>query len=269
MNWSDSGNWATPLVDGSALTFAGTTQETNVNDILSGMTNVNLVTFANGGFNVSGQSLTLNAGMTSIGSNTWGINSTLSGSQSFTVPNACDTLTVSGAVNNNGYALTLNNTGALTLSRDRFTGKLNGTRSTGQSSGDKRSPANLMPAACPRDNYVCRYQAGSPCLLLRPGGGFAAAGNAGEKTKFQVGTRSVAWNVISAHRRGTRPRGLYTSYKSCLGISMGDNLVPSWLELRTISRFVRHVLYCSNYNNHQLVYGARHALPPHRQQTTP
>ena len=114
--WSDSGNWNAPLVDGSALNFAGTSFQTNVNNPAATMTNVNAVSFANGGFDIQGGALTLNAGITDAGSNLWEIASTLSGPQTFSVPNAGDTLTLSGPLNTNGQTLTVTGAGNVTLS---------------------------------------------------------------------------------------------------------------------------------------------------------
>ena len=108
-NWVTAMNWNpdTMPVKGSAIIFTGANRQANFNN--SSLTNVGLVTFDNGGFNISGNALTLNAGIVSTDNNTWGINSTLYLPQSFT--SLSGTLTVSGNVNNNGNLLTLDGPG--------------------------------------------------------------------------------------------------------------------------------------------------------------
>lgn len=111
--WSTAANWsgATPANDGS-ITFQGALRPNNTNDLLS---RVGQVVFTDGGFTVAGNALSLLWGLDSrTGSNTWGISSTLAAPQSFVSSNG--TLTVSAAVNNNGYALTLAGTGNHTIS---------------------------------------------------------------------------------------------------------------------------------------------------------
>ena len=89
------------------MVFTGVNRQANTNN--SSLTNVRLVTFNNGGFNISGNALTPNAGIVSTDSNTWGINSTLYLAQSFT--SLSGTLTVGGNVNNSGNLLTLDGPG--------------------------------------------------------------------------------------------------------------------------------------------------------------
>ena len=68
-----------------------------------------LVTFNNGGFNIGGNALILNAGIVRTDGNTWGISSTLYFAQSFT--SLSGTLTIGGSVNNSGNLLTLDGPG--------------------------------------------------------------------------------------------------------------------------------------------------------------
>ena len=98
-SWNDAANWDTPPGNGSALVFTGSTGTTNTND--TGLTDVGLVTFSNGGFNVGGSGLILDSGMTNTaGNNTWGINSALNATPTITV--TAGTLTLSGALSGNG-----------------------------------------------------------------------------------------------------------------------------------------------------------------------
>ena len=113
-SWSASGNWDTgnPPADGNALTFAaGAANKTNIND--TAMVLVGPVTFQAGGYNVSGNSLILNAGITSTGNNTWAIASVLNVPQSFTSLNG--TLTVSGPLDNGGNDLTIAGSGNVSI----------------------------------------------------------------------------------------------------------------------------------------------------------
>ncbi|MGD0656099.1 MAG: DUF3466 family protein, partial [Thermoguttaceae bacterium] len=75
--WNTPANWNpdTVPVNGSALIFSDVNRQTNINN--TSLTSVGLVTFSNGGFNISGSPLILNAGIVSTGDNTWAIDSTL------------------------------------------------------------------------------------------------------------------------------------------------------------------------------------------------
>jgi autotransporter-associated beta strand protein len=102
-NWSTDGNWSHGVPSArNKLTFAGSRGRTNYNDVLL---DAGLVAINTGGFFLGGNTLVLHGGLSSIGDNTWAINSTLNGKQSFL--NLSRTFTVAGAVNNNGYDLTL------------------------------------------------------------------------------------------------------------------------------------------------------------------
>ena len=103
-NWSAPANWnwAVPA-NGQALTFQGTLQPANTNDFL---TAVGQIVFASGGFTLAGNPVTLQGGLLNVTNNsTLSISTTLGGAQSFVSSNG--TLTVSGAVTNAGYTLTL------------------------------------------------------------------------------------------------------------------------------------------------------------------
>jgi probable HAF family extracellular repeat protein/autotransporter-associated beta strand protein len=108
-NWSSAANWNPDIVpvNGCDITFSGTTRQTNVNN--TALTDVWLLTFANGGFNISGNALNLNAGINNTGNNTWAINSTLAYAQTFT--SSSGMLTISGSVDNNGNLLTVDGLG--------------------------------------------------------------------------------------------------------------------------------------------------------------
>jgi autotransporter-associated beta strand protein len=103
--WNTATNWNLDNLPagGSPLTFSGSTRQTNSNN--SSLVHVGLITFSNGGFSISGNALTLDAGIVSTGNNAWGINSTLNAAQTFT-SNASGLLTVTGTVNTNGQDLT-------------------------------------------------------------------------------------------------------------------------------------------------------------------
>ena len=103
-NWSTAGNWnwAVPA-NGQPLTFQGATQPANTNDFL---TAVGQITFNNDGFALAGQAVTLQGNLLSLaGANTLSLGTTLGAAASFVSSNGI--LTVSGAVTNGGYTLTL------------------------------------------------------------------------------------------------------------------------------------------------------------------
>ena len=107
--WSNSGNWTQGHVpaNGDTITFsASATSFASTNNLL---TSVGQVYFKQGGFTVSGNSLTLNGGMTSVGSNTWNINSKLGAAQTFS--SLGSTLVIGGNVNTNGNILTIDGNG--------------------------------------------------------------------------------------------------------------------------------------------------------------
>jgi autotransporter-associated beta strand protein len=102
-NWRTAENWnAGSPKDGSKLTFGGTNRRTNHNDLLQ---RVGVVKFNAGGFYVDGNPVVLAAGLSSIGDNTWAINSTLGGKQ--TLANMSRTLILAESINTKGYDLTL------------------------------------------------------------------------------------------------------------------------------------------------------------------
>ncbi len=105
--WSADGgrNWVIdlPPTNGAALTFAGTTRQTNTNDL--SVASVGLITFQNGGFKVRGNALTLNAGITNTGTNAWEIKSTLKSAQTFV--SGSGLLTLSGAIDLSSNLLTV------------------------------------------------------------------------------------------------------------------------------------------------------------------
>ena len=103
-DWGNAGNWGGQVpADGSRLIFGAPWLQANFNDALGAVTSVQ---FSNGGFNLTGNPVTLQSGITnSSGDNTWGINTTLGGGQTWL--NSGGTFTVAGAVTNNGNTLNL------------------------------------------------------------------------------------------------------------------------------------------------------------------
>ena len=112
-NWSAPENWSGMLpVSGQSLTFQGTSRQSNTNNLL---TAVGQAVFGNGGFAVYGGSVALQWGLDNqAGNNLWAVGSTLAAPQSFV--SRSGTLTVSGAVANGGYPLTLDGAGNSLLS---------------------------------------------------------------------------------------------------------------------------------------------------------
>lgn len=111
--WSTAANWnGIAPANGQVITFSGVARPSSTNDFL---TSVGRIVFANGGFNLSGNAVTLQWGLLNqAGNNAWAIASTLNAPQSFT--SDAGTLTVSGTVANGGNTLTLDGAGNLTIS---------------------------------------------------------------------------------------------------------------------------------------------------------
>jgi len=111
-DWSTAANWSgTPPTNGQLLTFAGTTRQNNTNNFLSG---AGQVIFANGGFQIAGNPLSLQWGLVNeAGTNLWGIGTTLFASQSFY--NSNGVLIIAGAVTNSGFTFTLDGAGSNSL----------------------------------------------------------------------------------------------------------------------------------------------------------
>lgn len=116
-NWSTGLNWngARPT-NGGKLVFAGSLRQSNANDLLA---SVGPVFLNNGGFHLAGQPLLTQAGLSSTGTNTWAIATTLKWPQTFT--SGSGQLTVAGPVDNNGNDLTL-----LVSNRMRLAGSFSG-----------------------------------------------------------------------------------------------------------------------------------------------
>lgn len=102
--WSAAANWGgTAPVSGNALTFAGTTRQTNTND-LSGLANLNTVTFSTAGWNISGNAVSVTSGFveSANGSNTWGLNTTLSNTVSISQSASGEALNFTGILSGPG-----------------------------------------------------------------------------------------------------------------------------------------------------------------------
>jgi autotransporter-associated beta strand protein len=116
-NWSQAGNWVQQIapVAGDVLIFAaGAAQQTNVNDFPSG-TRFSQVIFDAGGYNISGQAVTLDLGLVThntTGSNTFNPSITLSGREAVLNHAAGSTLTLTGTISlANDDLLTFNGAG--------------------------------------------------------------------------------------------------------------------------------------------------------------
>jgi autotransporter-associated beta strand protein len=138
--WNTANNWDLNNVPlgGSPLVFSGTVRQANVNN--SDLIHVGQIRFNNGGFVCTGNPLTLDAGISSTGNNTWGISaSTLNAAQTFT-SNASGTLVITGAINTNGKELTFAGAGNHVIS-----GIVSGTGNLVKS-GDGILTFNAAPA---------------------------------------------------------------------------------------------------------------------------
>jgi len=100
-NWGNAGNWGGVVPGaGARLVFGAPWLQSNLNEVLSALTSVQ---FTNGGFNLTGNPVTLQSGLTNSGDNTWGLNTTLAAAQTW--QNASGTFTAGGAISNNVFTL--------------------------------------------------------------------------------------------------------------------------------------------------------------------
>lgn len=112
-SWSTASNWNGVLpVNGQVLTFSGINRQASSNNQL---TAIGQSVFSNGGFALSGNAVTLQWGvLNQAGNNTWGIASKLLAPQAYT--SNAGLLNISGTTNNNGFDLTLDGAGDITVS---------------------------------------------------------------------------------------------------------------------------------------------------------
>lgn len=118
-NWSNAGNWSggSPSGDPTAAVMfpsSGVTRFASNNN-LSSPTPISSMTFAQGGFTLSGNTIAVSSGVTnSAGSNSIIAPLSLSGTGAFNVANTGDTLTIGSTISGTG-SLTKSGNGALLL----------------------------------------------------------------------------------------------------------------------------------------------------------
>ena len=125
--WNNAGNWSSGIPTASDLQVqfdpTYSSQLSPINDMSSGtLQTVRLgSTSGNGGFNITGNSLTLSQnnsigyGITDYGNNTWGLDTTLAAATTFISNNPGYTLTLSGTVSNMGNDVTVSGAGNVTF----------------------------------------------------------------------------------------------------------------------------------------------------------
>jgi len=102
--WGDTANWAGgSLYPGVRLVFGQPIRQSNTNNAVASVTSVQINT---GGFNLSGNPITLQSGLTNTGATTWGIPTTLSASQTW-LNNGGGELNLNGGITNGGYTQTI------------------------------------------------------------------------------------------------------------------------------------------------------------------
>ena len=112
-NWGNAGNWGGVVPGtGARLIFGAPWLQANTNEMLTALTSVQ---FTNSGFNLYGNPVTLQSGLTNTsGDNTWGLNTTMTAAQAW--QSSSGTLTAAGAITNSGLTLTLVATSDLRMS---------------------------------------------------------------------------------------------------------------------------------------------------------
>jgi len=128
-SWSDLSNWGsnTTPVSPTALTFAGTSQLTNTNDLFSAGTQFNGITFSSGAgaFVIGGNSITLGNAITNSSTSTQTINLNIATTavRTVTMTAGGGDVVLGGDISGTGGGLTLAGTGSLKLSgNNSYTG---------------------------------------------------------------------------------------------------------------------------------------------------
>jgi autotransporter-associated beta strand protein len=196
-SWNTAGNWGLGGVpwDGDAITFsAGAGNKGNANDISGALlTHVGLVTFKEGGFNITGSSLQLDAGINSTGDNTWAVPSTLAAPQTFR--SRSGTLTLASTVNNNGFDLTVSGNGDTNVS-GAISGA-GGLTKTGRGTATLTASNSYTGATTVRAGTLLLDYAGAPSVLnsstalVMGGGTLSLKGKSSGATSQTLGNLTV------------------------------------------------------------------------------
>ena len=109
--WATAGNWSADPAEGDSLNFAGSNRLANNNNNL--LSTAGTVTLSGAGWNIGGSAITLTGDFISAGSNTWGIETALSGTR--TIGNSSGTLSMTGRIGGTG-TLVKSGVGTLALS---------------------------------------------------------------------------------------------------------------------------------------------------------
>jgi autotransporter-associated beta strand protein len=111
-SWSDPNNWSGGVAPspGSNLVFGPSATKFTSTNNFSGGTSFATITLSGGGYAISGNGIALTGGLDgsgATGSNTFGLNITLSAAETFQAGSGSASLTLSGAINNGGFLLTV------------------------------------------------------------------------------------------------------------------------------------------------------------------
>lgn len=147
-DWSDANNWGgTAVASGNALTFGGTTRQTNTNDV-SGLNSLGQITFNNSGWTISGDAVGIGAGITdsaTTGANAWNLATTLGGPTLIT--SAGDTLTINGVLSGSGNVIKAGSGTVVLAGTNVYTGSTSVTNGTLNVTGNESGGGGswLMP----------------------------------------------------------------------------------------------------------------------------
>ncbi|HTV41854.1 MAG TPA: Ig-like domain repeat protein [Candidatus Sulfotelmatobacter sp.] len=114
-NWTTPANWSGgEPVNGDGLAFSGAVRQINTNDI-SGLANLNTVTFTTAGWNVEGNAVSTTNDFieSAAGSNTWGLATTLNNSTVIYQSSAGDVLNFTGVLSGSGGLSTVAGSGGV------------------------------------------------------------------------------------------------------------------------------------------------------------
>jgi autotransporter-associated beta strand protein len=171
-NWSNPQNWSGGVAPGAGadLIFGPSAARlTNNNDLPAG-TAFGSITFSSAGYTITGNNIVLAGGLdasSSTGANSFGLNATVSGAETFLAGNGAADLTVGGTVSESGFALVIGG----------GNGRIELTNAISGSGGLSIANSGTTTLSGPGNSFSGVTTAQSGTLLLQCSSGNAIPGN--------------------------------------------------------------------------------------------